>query len=130
MRRQVVWLIAPMLALVLSPRDSGAQEKSEGKKLYLTYCSGCHGESGKGNGPAAKALPAKPANHTDGAVMNQLSDKYLFDIITKGGASAKKSPVMPAWGNLKEKQVREIIDHIRSLASPARNRVPETKIGP
>jgi len=130
MRRGVMWSMAAVIAVVLSSAESVAQEKSEGKKLYLTYCSGCHGESGKGDGPAAKALPAKPANHTDGAVMNQLSDKYLFDIITKGGASVNKSPVMPAWGNLKEKQVREIIYHIRSLASPAKNRVPETKIGP
>ena len=127
MRRQVVWLIALMFALVLSSAESVAQEKSEGKKLYLTYCSGCHGETGKGDGPAAKALPARPANHTDGAVMNQLSDKYLFDIITKGGASAKKSPVMPAWGNLKEKQVREIIEYIRGLASPPKNKAPETR---
>lgn len=118
--------MAAVIAVVLSSRESVAQEKSEGKKLYLTYCSGCHGKTGKGDGPAAKVLPAKPANHTDGTVMNQLSDKYLFDIITKGGASAKKSPVMPAWGNLKEKQVREIIEYIRSLAS-AKNKAPETQ---
>ena len=61
------------------------------------------------------------------SIMNLLSDQYLLDIITKGGASAKKSPVMPAWGNLKEKQVREIIEYIRSLASPAKNKVPETR---
>ena len=127
MRRGVMWSVAAVIAVVLSSAESVAQEKNEGKKLYLTYCSGCHGESGKGDGPAAKALPAKPANHTDGAVMNQLSDKYLFDIITKGGASAKKSPVMPAWGNLKEKQVREIIEYIRSLASPPKNKAPETR---
>lgn len=127
MRREVVWLIALLLGVVLSLPESGAQEKSEGRKLYLIYCSGCHGESGRGDGPAAKALPAKPANHTDGAVMNQLSDKYLFDIITKGGASVKKSPVMPAWGKLKEKQVREIVGHIRTLASPPKNKAPETQ---
>jgi len=31
--------------------------------------------------------------------------------------SVGKSPIMPAWGNLKEKQVRDIIDYIRTLAS-------------
>ncbi len=127
MRRGVMWSMAAVIAVVLSPADSFAQEKNEGKKLYLTYCSGCHGESGKGNGPAARALQAKPANHTDATVMNQLSDKYLFDIITKGGSSVGKSPVMPAWGNLKEKQVREIIGHIRTLASPPKNKAPEGK---
>jgi mono/diheme cytochrome c family protein len=116
MRQQVIWLMAAIIAL-LSVRHLMAQEKNEGKKLYLAYCSACHGESGKGDGPAAKALPAKPANHTDATFMKQLSDKYLYEIITKGGGSVGKSPVMPAWGNLKEKQVRDIIEYIRTLGS-------------
>lgn len=87
--------------------------------MYVVYCSGCHGESGKGDGPAARSLPIKPANHTDGAIMNQLSDRFLFDIISKGGSSMGKSPLMPAWGSqLKEKQIREVISHVRSLAVP------------
>lgn len=119
MRRRVIWLIASMVAVALSSQDAAAQSNAEGKKLYLMYCSGCHGESGKGDGPAAKALPARPANHTNGAVMNQLSDKQLFDVISKGGAAVKLSPVMPAWGNnFKETQIREIISYIRTLASP------------
>jgi len=51
--------------------------------------------------------------------MNQLSDKFLFGIISKGGSAAGKSPYMPAWGGqLKEKQVRDVISFIRSLAVP------------
>ena len=29
----------------------------EGAKLYDAYCASCHGRDGKGNGPAAKAMP-------------------------------------------------------------------------
>jgi len=105
--------------LLLLTHALWAEEKTEGKRMYLTYCSGCHGESGKGDGPAARSLPIKPTNHTDGAIMNQLSDKQLFDIISKGGSAVDKSPFMPAWGSqLKEKQIRDIISHIRSLAVP------------
>lgn len=102
-----------------------AQDKAEGRKYYVTYCSGCHGESGEGDGPAAESLPLKPANHTDGAVMRQLSDKFLFDIISKGGGAVGKSPFMPAWGNqLREKQIRDIVAHLRSLpASPSTGKV-------
>jgi len=51
--------------------------------------------------------------------MNQLPDKELMEVISKGGAAVGKSPIMPAWGaQLKEKQIREIISHIRSLAVP------------
>lgn len=106
-----------MLLLLVNPVE--AQDRTEGRRIYVIYCSGCHGQTGKGDGPAAGSLPVKPANHTDGVAMNQLSDKFLFDIISKGGSAAGKSLYMPAWGSqLKEKQVREVISHIRGLAVP------------
>ena len=97
-----------------------AQNQSDGKNLYATYCSACHGEKGKGDGMAAKGLPAKPADHTNGTIMNQLSDKYLVDVISKGGGGVGKSAFMPAWGSsLNDKQVRDIVAYIRSIAIPA-----------
>lgn len=112
-------LVSATLMFLWLAQTLWAQDKAEGKRMYMTYCSGCHGESGRGDGPAAKSLPVKPANHTNGAVMNQLSDKFLFDIISKGGSTVEKSPFMPGWGSqLKEKQVRDIISYVRSLAMP------------
>jgi mono/diheme cytochrome c family protein len=108
--------------LLILAQTAAAQDKAEGKKHYIIYCSGCHGESGKGDGQAAVSLPVKPANHTDGAAMNQLPDKFLFEIISKGGQGVGKSPFMPAWGNqLREKQIRDVIAYVRSLASPPYN---------
>jgi mono/diheme cytochrome c family protein len=99
--------------------SSWAQNATEGKKLYTSYCSTCHGETGKGDGTAAASLPAKPADHTNGAVMNQLSDKFLLEIISKGGGAAGKSTFMPSWGgSLNEKQIRDIVTYIRTLAVP------------
>lgn len=95
------------------------QDQAQGKKLYTSFCAGCHGEDGKADGPAATALPVRPANHTDGKVMNQLPDKYLIEIISKGGGAVGKSPIMPAWGGqFNEQQIRDIIAYIRSLAEP------------
>ena len=95
------------------------QDQTEGRKLYLTYCSSCHGDKGKGDGPAASSLPVKPADHTNGAVMNQLSDKFLVDIISKGGSAVGKSALMPAWGSqIKDKQLRDVVVYIRSIADP------------
>jgi mono/diheme cytochrome c family protein len=96
-----------------------AQNQAEGRKLYASYCSTCHGEKGKGDGPAASALPVKPADHTNGSIMNQFSDKFLLDVVSKGGGAVGKSPMMPGWGGqLNEKQIRDIIAYLRSIADP------------
>ena len=87
--------------------------------MYQTYCTGCHGSSGRGDGPAAKTLPVRPADHTR-AEMTKHSDQYLFDIISEGGASVGKSAQMPAWGAvIKEQQILEIVGYIRGLSRPA-----------
>jgi len=97
-----------------------AQNQAEGRKLYAAYCASCHGEQGKGDGVAATSLPVRPKDHTDGATMNKLTDQFLMDVITKGGGAVGRSGFMPAWGSsLNEKQVREIVAYIRTLAVPA-----------
>ena len=107
------------VAILTGAGSSWAQNAAEGKKLYASYCSTCHGETGKGDGTAAASLPAKPADHTNGAVMNQLNDKFLLEIISKGGGAVGKSTFMPSWGgSLNEKQIRDIVAYIRTLAVP------------
>ena len=120
--RSVSFALLSITALVGSAEK---QTQAEGKNLYGTYCAACHGDSGKGDGVAAKGLPAKPADHTNGAVMSRLSDKFLIDVISKGGSAVGKSPFMPAWGgSLNDKQIRDIVAFIRTLAAPA-NRAQE-----
>lgn len=114
---KAIVLTALTVALLMTARFSLAQEESNGRKTYLTYCSGCHGNTGKGDGPAAKALPNKPADHTNSIVMNRYSDEYLFKVISKGGSDVGKSATMPAWGGvLTDDKIREIIVYLRKLA--------------
>ena len=90
-----------------------------GKETYDKTCSMCHGPAGKGDGPAAAALPTKPRNHTDGQYMNPLKDDYLFKIIKEGGASVGKAQFMPAWGSqIKDPDIWNVIAYIRTLAVP------------
>ena len=119
----MIYKILPMLVyLVLLPRFSAAEDQGEGKRLYQSYCTGCHGASGKGDGPAGKTLPVKPADHTNGRKMSQYSDEHLMTVISKGGASVGKSSQMPAWGAvLKEAQIQEVVVYIRTLASPLKD---------
>lgn len=87
-----------------------------GKRLYFKYCAGCHGETGEGDGMHSYTLNPFPANHTDSSYMNELTDEYLFKIISKGGTSVGKSPEMPRWNlALNANEVWNIIIYIRTL---------------
>jgi mono/diheme cytochrome c family protein len=99
-----------------------AQTKGDakaGKVKYDANCVGCHGATGKGDGAAAAALNPKPQDHTDGKMMNALTDKYLFDIIKQGGKAVQKAPVMPAASKkLMDQDIWDMVAYIRSLANP------------
>lgn len=93
-----------------------AADPAEGKKLYSQFCASCHGESGKGDGPASAALNPKPRNHTDKEYMAKLSDEDMMKVIKEGGTSVGKSPIMPPWGAaLKDDQVKDVVAYIRTL---------------
>jgi mono/diheme cytochrome c family protein len=126
MKRSSIELLAIVLCVLAPLGRAEAQNAAEGKKLYTTYCATCHGDNGKGDGVAAASLPVKPADHTNGAVMNKLSDQFLADIISKGGSAVNKSGFMPAWGtSLNGNQVADIVAYIRSIASPPYNNQAE-----
>jgi mono/diheme cytochrome c family protein len=96
---------AVALALsVITPTGVDAQGKDKnarGKELYMTYCASCHGEDGKGSGPAATALKAPLPDLTripkdkDGK-FPALKMRNIIDgeVVISGHGSRE----MPVWG--------------------------------
>ena len=98
------------LIYVLAAQPSNAAAKADrGRELYMTYCASCHGEEGKGNGPAAPALKTAPSDLTHIAKVEgkfpALRVKRIIggdDFITGHG-----SREMPVWGTVfREKRDR------------------------
>jgi mono/diheme cytochrome c family protein len=111
-----VFIVALWAVMLSTAIVAYAADAEEGKKLYGQFCASCHGQSGKGDGPAAAALNPKPRNHTDKEYMSQMSDDEMLKVIKNGGASVGKSPLMPPWGaSLKDEQIQDVIAYIRSL---------------
>jgi cytochrome c oxidase cbb3-type subunit 3 len=110
-------LLLALGAVVLSTAFMAhAGNAEEGKKLYGQFCASCHGQAGKGDGPASAALNPKPRDHTDKGYMSTLSDDDLLKVIKNGGASIGKSPLMPPWGaSLKDDQIKDVIAYVRTL---------------
>ena len=98
-----------------SPTDS----TRSGQALYRQYCAVCHGEGARGDGPSAAGFATKPADLTDGRLLNPLPDEFLVNIIGNGGAAEGLSPGMPAFGKfLGEPQIRDVVGYLRALAQP------------
>lgn len=74
---------------------------SDGKGMFVQYCAVCHGEQGKGDGPAAASLKKRPADLTqlsrkNGSVFPE--EKVFRYIKGSDEVSAHGTRDMPVWG--------------------------------
>ncbi|MEK6717922.1 MAG: cytochrome c [candidate division NC10 bacterium] len=108
--------LALTVGILFQGLASGA-DVAKGKATYDQLCAGCHGPTGKGDGPAAASLNPKPRDLSDKTYARSLKDAYLVEITTNGGPAVKKSPLMPAMGKtLKDDQIKDLVAYLRSLA--------------
>jgi mono/diheme cytochrome c family protein len=94
----------------------------EGRKLFVYYCSGCHGPYAKGDGPSAEQLRVqhniRPRDLTDGAYFKDKSDQDIYVTVSLGGGHAGKSVFMPAWTyTLQPAQIKNLVAYIRVLSN-------------
>src|SRR2546426_10410987 len=80
----------------LDPRDVQA-----GQALFARNCFPCHGGSGRGDGASAAGFGTKPADLTDGRLMNGEPYGFLRKLIENGGpAAGVRAPKHPVQGRL------------------------------
>ena len=90
-------------------------DAGQGSTLYKQHCSGCHGESGRGDGPGAKNINPKPIDHTNKQYMSALSDQHLFAVVRRGGKDVGR-PAMPPFPNLSDDEIKDLIAYMRSIS--------------
>ncbi len=112
----VLGLLVPFF--LMSGEAFAEGDSTAGAKTFKSLrCASCHGKDGKGQGPAAKAMKLKAADWTDKAVMEKMTDDFLKDIITKGGAAVNKSKRMPGYSKkLKSADVVDMAAYVRSFS--------------
>lgn len=93
-----------------NPLTGNTSVLPDAKALYIANCGPCHGDKGRGDGPAASGLNPRPADHSSVAVQNE-SDGAIFWKLSEGRAP------MPGYKKIFSDQQRwELINYIRTLA--------------
>jgi len=97
-----------------------AANLAAGQELYQRHCAACHGQTGRGDGPAGHALTLKPPNLADPSLTGKPLD-YWFWRISEGGAAEPfhaRGSVMPAWKyHLSETERWQVIAYARTLGN-------------
>ena len=108
----------PQKANALSRRVSAVFKPSwrDGRVIYRSRCALCHGAYGQGDGKMARIITSPPPFDL---TESRRSDRYLKEIISKGGDAMQRSPRMPPFGeDLSEREIESVILHIKKLRHP------------
>lgn len=100
----------------LTPPQKTPDLLNQGKRLYETNCSPCHGLKGDGKGPAGLAL--KPPPRTFNLPFSQWTYskgdlKKIFEVITKGIPNT----AMVKWDHLSEQERWELVYFVAGFAT-------------
>jgi mono/diheme cytochrome c family protein len=99
-----------------NPVAADAASIAAGQALYAKYCRACHGQAGKGDGPAAAALKdVKPADLTDATWTNGSTDGEIFATIHDG--IGPKFAMNAFAGRLNDTQIWNIVNYVKSLSA-------------
>ena len=97
-----------------------AEDIEAGKKIYDKRCVYCHGDEGKGDGPAAEFFTPRPRNFVSGLYKyrstptgNMPTVADLFKTVSHGLPGTG----MPSWDDvLKDKERMQVIQYIKTFS--------------
>lgn len=103
------WVAPASADELVNPYKGNSSAAEEGKKIFVSMCVICHGETGKGNGAASVAIMPHPANFLSLQVEDE-SDGAIFWKMTNG------NPPMASYKTmLTDEQRWKLVTYIRKL---------------
>ena len=94
-------------------------DRSSGRRVYETYCIGCHGENGMGDGPAAAMLNPMPRNFVNGDYkyfhFGEPPPFPLDESLKITVRNGLPGSAMPAFPLLSDQEINDVVTYIKSL---------------
>ncbi len=103
-------MITVLLGLALPPASAG---EGEGRAIYVAKCQSCHGTAGRGDGPAARALPKRPRDFSEAAFWTEFSDDQVKSTVLQG----KPGSIMRGFP-MPDDQLADLLAYMKSLQTP------------
>jgi mono/diheme cytochrome c family protein len=105
------WAIPPEAKAMRNPLMPSDANVTATKRVYSDQCANCHGDAGKGDGSDAMMYDPPPADLTDAAKMNRVTDGEIFYQISEG-----RKPMPSFKKKLTETQRWQLVMLVRSFA--------------
>src|SRR5262249_37885238 len=80
-----------------------------GRRIYVERCAPCHGDEGRGDGPAAAALEPRPRNLHEPALWDGRSTDRLRDVVQHGKPGTMMQPFQ---GVLSDGEIDAVIEYL------------------
>lgn len=111
------------------PKAAATPDATSGKQTYMSYCASCHGEDGRGHGPAAGSLKTPPPDLRTLAMRHdgKFPESYVARVVRLGDPmNGHGSAEMPVWGPTfsmqangdeagVQKRIKKLTDYLASI---------------
>src|SRR5947207_1356017 len=109
------------LGILVFPATGFAQDAQRGKAVYEKWCLECHGETGEGNGQAAKFMLPQPRDFTKAVYKIRSTasgelptDDDLMKMVSEG----LPGTAMPEWkSKLSEGDRKDVIAYVKKFST-------------
>ncbi len=120
-----VWMLFGVCLVVMGASAGQVRSKADvkrGEEVFKSLCWTCHGNYGRGDGPAARYLAYPPPDLTDPRVFGKKTDQEivsgLIDTKAQTGATHR---TMVIGDVLKKEALQDAIAYMRSLSVPGKH---------
>jgi high-affinity iron transporter len=103
---------APALIGTLLVAATGMAAEPVGERVYMERCAPCHGDDGRGDGPAAAALEPRPRNLRDPSFWDGRTPARLRDVVQHGKSGTM---MQPFEGVLSDGEIDAVVEYIQGF---------------
>lgn len=108
----------PLEPKLIGRPEAGVEHLAHGAEVYRARCAACHGNTGYGDGPAAKTLHPLPRDYSKGIfkfVSVVDGAKPLRDDLMRTVRRGARGTSMPAFGLLPQEDLDAVVDYVLVL---------------